>query len=172
MGGSRGRTSPGRIRDAHRTTTARAEEPPPRWGDRVLSAVVAGKRVSLFGDPDLVHTYTYIPDIGEGLSVLGTADDVTGRAWHLPNDPNPWTSRAMAEELFRLAGTTPRIGSIPKVGLMAIGLFNPTVRELAEISPVQSRSRSSSSSATSPHLAYRPRRSPMRSRGTLEAYRS
>ncbi|HYJ50810.1 MAG TPA: NAD-dependent epimerase/dehydratase family protein [Microbacterium sp.] len=102
-------------------------------GDRVLSAVVAGKRVSLFGNPDLVHTYTYIPDIGEGLSVLGTADDVTGRAWHLPNDPNPWTSRAMTEELFRLAGTPPRIGSMPKLGLLAVGLFNPTVRELAEM---------------------------------------
>ena len=102
-------------------------------GDRVLSAVVAGKRVSLFGDPGLLHTYTYIPDIGEGLSVLGTAADVTGRAWHLPNDPHPWTSRAMAEELFRLAGTTPRIGSIPKLALMTMGLFNPTVRELAEM---------------------------------------
>ena len=102
-------------------------------GDRVLSAVVAGKRVSLFGDPGLVHTYTFIPDIGEGLSVLGTVADVTGRAWHLPNDPHPWTSRAMAEELFRLAGTTPRIGSIPKFALMAMGLFNPTVRELAEM---------------------------------------
>ena len=99
----------------------------------MLSAVVAGKRVSLFGNPDLLHTYTYIPDIGEGLSVLGTADDVTGRAWHLPNDPHPWTSRAMTEELFRLAGTQPRIGSIPKLGLLAVGLFNPTVRELGEM---------------------------------------
>ncbi len=102
-------------------------------GDRVLAAVVAGKRVSLFGDPGLVHTYTYIPDIGEGLTVLGTVADVTGRAWHLPNDPHPWTSRAMAEELFRLAGTAPRIGSIPKLALMAVGVFNPTVRELAEM---------------------------------------
>ena len=102
-------------------------------GDRVLSAVVAGKRVSLFGNPDLVHTYTFIPDIGEGLAVLGTVGDVTGRAWHLPNDPNPWTSRAMAEELFRLAGTRPRIGRIPRLGLIAIGLFNPTVRELTEM---------------------------------------
>ena len=41
-------------------------------GDRVLGPVVAGKRVSLFGDPGLVHSYTYLPDIGEGLAVLGT----------------------------------------------------------------------------------------------------
>ena len=102
-------------------------------GDRVLAPVVAGKRVSLFGDPGLVHSYTYLPDIGEGLAVLGTRQGVTGSAWHLPNDPEPWTSRAMVEELFRLAGTTGRIGSLPMIALRAVGLVNPTVRELVEM---------------------------------------
>lgn len=102
-------------------------------GDRVLDTVAAGKRVDLFGDPDLVHSYTYLPDIGEGLAVLGTADGVTGSAWHLPNDPQPWTSRAMVEKFFRLAGTEPRIGRLPKVALRAVGLVNPTVRELLEM---------------------------------------
>ena len=69
-------------------------------GDRVLAQVVAGKPAALLGDPDLVHSYTYVPDIGEGLAVLGTADGVTGSAWHLPNDPEPRTSRAMVETLF------------------------------------------------------------------------
>ena len=82
-------------------------------GDRVLKAAVTGTRAALFGDPDLPHSYTYIPDIGEGLAVLGTTAGISGRAWHLPNDPEPWTSRAMALELFRLAGTTPRIGRLP-----------------------------------------------------------
>ncbi len=102
-------------------------------GDRVLEAVVRSKRASLFGDPDLPHSYTYIPDIGEGLAVLGTTSGVTGRAWHLPNDPEPWTSRAMTLELFRLAGTTPRIGRVSTGALRVVGLFNPTVRELAEM---------------------------------------
>jgi len=102
-------------------------------GDRVLAAVVQGKRAAVFGDPDLTHSYTYIPDIGEGLAVLGTEPGVTGSTWHLPNDPHPWTSRAMAEELCRLAGTTPRVGGLPKLALRAFGLVNPTVRELVEM---------------------------------------
>lgn len=102
-------------------------------GDRVLDAVVAGKRTDLFGDPDLVHSYTYLPDIGAGLALLGTADGVTGSAWHLPNDPDPWTSRAMVEVFFRLAGTEPRIGRLPKLILRAVGLVDPTVRELIEM---------------------------------------
>ncbi len=102
-------------------------------GDRVLKAAVTGTRAALFGDPDLPHSYTYIPDIGEGLAVLGTTAGISGRAWHLPNDPEPWTSRAMALELFRLAGTTPRIGRLPLGMLRVVGLFNPTVRELIEM---------------------------------------
>ena len=102
-------------------------------GDRVLAPVVAGKRVSLFGDPGLVHSYTYLPDIGEGLAVLGTRPGVTGSAWHLPNDPEPWSSRAMVEELARLAGTRPRLGGLPKLAVRAVGIFNPTVRELVEM---------------------------------------
>lgn len=102
-------------------------------GERVLAAAVTGAKASLFGDPDLVHSYTYIPDIGEGLAVLGTADGVTGRAWHLPNDPEPWTSRAMAVEFYRLAGTTPRIGRVGVGTLRVVGLFNSTVRELVEM---------------------------------------
>ena len=34
-------------------------------------------------------TYTYIPDIGEGLAVLGEHPDAPGEVWHLPNDPTP-----------------------------------------------------------------------------------
>ncbi|MEI5583815.1 MULTISPECIES: NAD-dependent epimerase/dehydratase family protein [unclassified Agromyces] len=103
-------------------------------GDRVLAAVVAGRRAMLLGDPDQVHSYTFIPDIGNALAELGTRDGVTGRAWHLPNDPEPWTSRAMAAEYFRLAGAEPRIGALPKIALRLAGLFDPVIREIIEMS--------------------------------------
>ena len=77
-------------------------------GDRVLAPVVAGKRVSLFGDPGLVHSYTYLPDIGEGLAVLGTRQGVTGSAWHLPNVPSrgraaPWSRSSSGSPAPRAA---------------------------------------------------------------------
>jgi hypothetical protein len=34
-------------------------------------AALAGKNATVLGDPDQPHTYIYIPDIGEGLAVLG-----------------------------------------------------------------------------------------------------
>ena len=61
-------------------------------GDRVIPAALAGKTATVMGDPDQPHTYTYIPDIGEGLAVLGEHPDAPGEVWHLPNDPHTRTT--------------------------------------------------------------------------------
>jgi hypothetical protein len=45
---------------------------------------VEGKAAQVAGDPDLPHTYTYAPDIGKGLVVLGEREEALGLAWHLP----------------------------------------------------------------------------------------
>jgi nucleoside-diphosphate-sugar epimerase len=50
------------------------------------------KPASVIGDPDMPHTYTFIPDIGENLVALGERDDALGRAWHLPS-PETRTTR-------------------------------------------------------------------------------
>jgi nucleoside-diphosphate-sugar epimerase len=55
-------------------------------GDRVIPAALAGKTATVIGDPNQPHTY--IPDIGEGLAVLGEHSDAPGEVWHLPNDSN------------------------------------------------------------------------------------
>ena len=47
-------------------------------GDRVFPAALAGRTATVLGDPDQPHTYTFIPDIGEGLAVLGEHPDATG----------------------------------------------------------------------------------------------
>ena len=102
-------------------------------GDRVFLPAIAGARVRLLGNPDLVHSYTFLPDIGEALAELGRHPDALGSTWHLPNDPVPQTSRAMAEAVFRLAGRSPRISGTPTLALRLLGLADPTVRELVEM---------------------------------------
>jgi nucleoside-diphosphate-sugar epimerase len=73
-------------------------------GDRVVPAALAGKTATVLGDPDQPHTYTYIPDIGEGLAVLGEHPDAPGEVWHLPNDPDTRTTRRLVDTIYRLAG--------------------------------------------------------------------
>jgi nucleoside-diphosphate-sugar epimerase len=85
-------------------------------GDRVFPAALAGKRASVLGDPDQPHTYTYIPDIGEGLAVLGEHPDAPGRVWHLPNDPDTRTTRELVDMAYRAAGRPRgRLRQIPQL---------------------------------------------------------
>lgn len=103
-------------------------------GDRLFPAALAARPAVVLGDPDQPHTYTYIPDIGEGLAVLGNHPDAPGRVWHLPNDPDTRTTRQLVDIAYQEAGR-PRgkLRAIPPLLLRAIALINPTVRELVEM---------------------------------------
>jgi len=108
--------------------------PQSNLGDRVFPAALAGKTANVLGDPDQPHTYTYIPDIGEGLAVLGEHPDAPGQVWHLPNDPDTRTTRQLVDIAYQQAGQPrARLRSIPPIMLRALGLANPTVRELIEM---------------------------------------
>ena len=103
-------------------------------GDRVIPAALAGRTATVLGDPDQPHTYTYIPDIGEGLAVLGEHPDAPGEVWHLPNDPNTRTTRQLVDTIYQLTGQPKtKIRSTPALLLRGLGIVNPTVRELLEL---------------------------------------
>jgi nucleoside-diphosphate-sugar epimerase len=103
-------------------------------GDRVIPAALAGKTATVMGDPDQPHTYTYIPDIGEGLAVLGEHPDAPGEVWHLPNDPDTRTTRQLVDTIYQLAGQPrTKLRGTPVLLLRALGVINPTVRELVEL---------------------------------------
>ncbi len=103
-------------------------------GDRVFPAILRGKTATTLGDADQPHTYSYIPDIGEGLAVLGEHPDAPGEVWHLPNDPDTRTTRQLVEIIHHLVGSSRmRHRTMPPFVLRGLGLFNATVRELLEM---------------------------------------
>lgn len=103
-------------------------------GDRLFPAALAGKTTTLLGDADQPHSYTYIPDIGEGLAVLGEHPDAPGNVWHLPNDPDTRTTRQLVDIAYRLAGQPrAKLRSTPALLLRALAVTNRTVRELLEM---------------------------------------
>jgi nucleoside-diphosphate-sugar epimerase len=101
-------------------------------GDWVIPPALADRPASVIGDPDMPHTYTYIPDIGENLVRLGERDDAPGRVWHLPS-PETRTTRDVVTLVYQAAGTTPRLKVTPPWQMRALGLINRTVREINEM---------------------------------------
>ena len=62
----------------------------------MFANAVAGKRADFIGNPDMPHTYSYVPDIATGLAVLGSDERAIGEVWHLPG-PETLTTRAVME---------------------------------------------------------------------------
>ena len=101
--------------------------------ERVFGNAVAGKRADFVGNPDLPHTYSYIPDIAAGLATLGTDERAVGEVWHLPG-PETVTTRALLQLVAGDVGHPVGVRVLPKLAVRALGLFNPTIRELVELS--------------------------------------
>jgi nucleoside-diphosphate-sugar epimerase len=101
-------------------------------GDWVIPPALADKPASVMGDPDMPHTYTFIPDIGENLVGLGERDDALGRVWHLPS-PETRTTRDVVALVYQAAGTAARLKVTPAWQMRALGLVNRTVREINEM---------------------------------------
>jgi nucleoside-diphosphate-sugar epimerase len=101
-------------------------------GERVFGNALAGRRADFIGNPDLPHTYSYVPDIAAGLATLGTDPRAAGQVWHLPGPPTG-TTRALLDLVAGEVGHQVAVRSLPKLAVRALGLVNPMVRELAEM---------------------------------------
>ncbi len=89
-------------------------------GDQVFTRLVTGKRPQLLGDPDLPHTYAYLPDIGAALATLGQREEPLGRVWHLPC-PETRTTSEIVELALAAAGSDARPQTAPRLLLRALG---------------------------------------------------
>lgn len=123
-----------------RVTEARASDFfGPRTGEtshlgRALPRILSGRSAQVLGSPDEPHSWTYVPDVGRTLAVLGTSERAWGRAWHVPSNA-AMTQRAMLVRTCEFAGVDPpKVSRIPGVALRALGLFSPMMRELRNVS--------------------------------------
>lgn len=141
-------------------------------GDRTIPRLLAGKKVSLIGPADVLHSWSYIGDVCRTLATLGTDDRSLGRAWHVPTLP-PLTAAAMINEMSDQA-ELPRvkISRIPKVALKIAGAFSPIIRELQEIGYQFEQTFVIDSADTTELFGLEPTPLEDQIRATLDAYRA
>lgn len=102
------------------------------FGDRFFAAVAAGKPTDLFGNPDLPHTYTYVPDFARALITLSHSEAAYGSAWHVPN-AQTISTRAMVHKFETALGQPVKTRVASPLMLAMVGLFVPIVREMKEM---------------------------------------
>ncbi|MGP3689552.1 NAD-dependent epimerase/dehydratase family protein [Streptomyces sp. IBSNAI002] len=100
---------------------------------RVLPPLLRGKPVSVLGDPDAPHSWTYLPDVAAALAGVAGEERAWGRPWHVPTEP-ALPVREMVGRLAARAGTAPvAVRGLPPAVLAVGGLFSPLLRELKEV---------------------------------------
>lgn len=102
------------------------------FGDRFFAAAAAGKPADLFGNPDLPHTYTYVPDFARALITLSRCETAYGHAWHVPN-AETISTRAMVRKFEAALGQPVKTRVASPMMLAMVGLFVPIVREMKEM---------------------------------------
>lgn len=100
--------------------------------DSLFQAAAHGSTANLIGPIDKPHEFVFVPDVGPVVLALAEHPDAYGRWWHLAGAGAP-TQRDLAERVFQMAGSKPRIRVAGKTMLRIMGMFNPLLRELVEM---------------------------------------
>jgi nucleoside-diphosphate-sugar epimerase len=101
-------------------------------GERFFDPILAGKTARVLGDPDMLHSHTYVPDFARALIELGRRDEALGEVWHVPT-AEAVSVRAFAQLAAASAGTTPNVSPTSMPMLRLVGLFMPVLREFPEM---------------------------------------
>ncbi len=101
--------------------------------ETIFNPLNKGKTANWLVNDGYQHSFTYTPDAGKALALLGNSKRAYGQVWHLPTAPNPPTGKEWVEKIANKMNVKPkhRVASRFMVGL--IGLFMPAMRESVEM---------------------------------------
>jgi nucleoside-diphosphate-sugar epimerase len=105
---------------------------------RQLPALRRGRRAWVVGDPDVLRSWAYLPDVAATLATLGTDERALGQAWHVPSAPPRSQRQALADLAAALSSPAHparpvRVSRIPWSVLRGIGLVSPMMREIVDV---------------------------------------
>jgi nucleoside-diphosphate-sugar epimerase len=102
------------------------------FGGTFFSSLARGLPSYALGDPDQPHSYAYIPDVAEGLRVLGAQASPQGRTWLLPH---AWhgSSRELASLFGQAAGRPARLWPVPDWTIRMLARFGGELSGVPEM---------------------------------------
>ena len=104
-----------------------------QMGERVISNVLQGKKVSVLFNLDAPHTFSFVDDYAKAVVSLTEHDDAFGQVWHIPA-AEPITQREFLKIAYEEANKSPKISSLSGKMYNFIALFIPILKEIKELS--------------------------------------
>jgi nucleoside-diphosphate-sugar epimerase len=103
------------------------------FSDRSYERLAAGKPVEVMGNPDFIHSYSFIPDVARGLAILGTQPTADGGIFHLPVSWQGTTRELLDGISAELGHPKAKVRRLPSWFLSAAGTFVPLLAAVAEM---------------------------------------
>jgi nucleoside-diphosphate-sugar epimerase len=103
----------------------------------IFTAALMGRFANVLAPIDTPHEFVYTPDVGPVILDLLAQERAFGAHWNLAG-PGLISVRDFATNAFRSAATKPRLLPANRTMLSALGYFNPLMRELVELTYLQS----------------------------------
>jgi nucleoside-diphosphate-sugar epimerase len=99
----------------------------------VTERLKAKKTPQWLGNAKAVHTFTYTPDAGRSLAVLGNTPSAYGQVWHALTSKEPVTGEQYVSIACELSRRPYALHVVPRWMLILMGIFVPVVRENMEM---------------------------------------
>lgn len=85
------------------------------------------------GNPKAVHTFTYTPDAGKAVAILGNTPSAYNQTWHALTSKEKMTGEEYVRIACEIMNQPHKLQTLPKWGVRALGLFIPVLREFVEM---------------------------------------
>ncbi len=99
----------------------------------VVDRLKAGKTPQWIGNPKRIHSFTFTPDAGKSVAVLGNTPSAYNQTWHALTSSEKITGESLLRLACEAAGRPYGVQALPKFGVRLLGVFIPILREITEM---------------------------------------
>ena len=99
----------------------------------VTQRLKANQGPQWIGDPKKIHTFTYTPDAGKSVAMLGNTPSAFNQTWHALTSKERITGEQYVRMACEIKGRSYKIQALPKFGVRLVSLFVPVMREFVEM---------------------------------------
>jgi len=98
----------------------------------VIDKYAKGQGAQWIGDAGKLHNFSFIPDMGKAMYLLGQTPESANQVWHMPT-AKPLTGKQFIEMTAKIYGVSPKYFTIKKFMMQLYGLFDKTIQEMVEM---------------------------------------